>query len=60
MRRVIAAAVAGGLVLDLCWPLSMRTKQYAGIVNVTIHRITLTIDKDVVGGLMATSLPGTP
>jgi hypothetical protein len=38
---------------DLLWPLSDRTKQYAGNVNVTVGGITLEIDKDIVGGPVA-------
>ena len=38
----------------LAWPLGDRDKQYAGIVNQTIGGITLNIDKDVVGGPVAT------
>jgi hypothetical protein len=38
----------------LAWPLAARSKQYAGIVNQTIGGITLNIDKDVVGGPVAT------
>jgi Domain of unknown function (DUF1906) len=38
----------------LAWPLGDRDKQYAGIINQTIGGITLNIDKDVVGGPVAT------
>jgi Rv2525c-like, glycoside hydrolase-like domain len=37
----------------LAWPLTERSKQYSGSVNVTVGGITLNIDKDVVGGPVA-------
>jgi Domain of unknown function (DUF1906) len=37
----------------LAWPLCDRSKQYSGNVNETISGITLNIDKDIVGGLVA-------
>jgi hypothetical protein len=37
----------------LQWPLTDRSKQYVGNVNVTIGGITLNIDKDFVGGPVA-------
>ncbi|HXT90542.1 MAG TPA: glycoside hydrolase domain-containing protein [Trebonia sp.] len=37
----------------LVWPLSARAKQYAGNVNATVKGITLTVDKDIVGGPVA-------
>jgi hypothetical protein len=38
---------------DLWWPLSERTKQYAGNVIETLGGFTLYIDKDIVGGPVA-------
>ena len=38
---------------NLTWPLTDRNKQYEGNVNQTIGRITLDIDKDLVGGPVA-------
>ena len=38
---------------NLTWPLTDRNKQYEGNVNQTIGRITLNIDKDLVGGPVA-------
>jgi len=38
---------------DLVWPPSDRNKQYAGNVTETIGGISLTIDKDIVGGEVA-------
>jgi len=38
---------------SLVWPLSARAKQYAGNVNATYKGITLTVDKDIVGGPVA-------
>ena len=37
----------------LAWPLTMRSKQYSGNVNVTVGGIRLNIDKDIVGGPVA-------
>ena len=37
----------------LTWPLSARSKQYAGSVNATIGGVTLNIDRDFVGGPLA-------
>ena len=37
----------------LAWPLSDRSKQYAGNVNETLDGITLSIDEDIVGGQVA-------
>ena len=37
----------------LAWPLCDRSKQYSGNINETISGITLNIDKDIVGGLVA-------
>ena len=37
----------------LTWPLSARSKQYAGSVNATIGGVTLNIDRDIVGGPLA-------
>jgi hypothetical protein len=37
----------------LAWPLCDRSKQYSGNVNETISGITLNIDKDIVGTLVA-------
>jgi hypothetical protein len=38
---------------NLAWPLSERSKQYAGNANETFGGITLNIDKDIVGGPVA-------
>jgi hypothetical protein len=38
---------------NLAWPLSARSKQYAGNANETFGGITLNIDKDIVGGPVA-------
>jgi hypothetical protein len=38
---------------SLVWPLSARAKQYAGNVSATVKGITLTVDKDIVGGPVA-------
>jgi hypothetical protein len=38
---------------NLTWPMSNRTKQYAGNVNETMGGVTLNIDKDIVGSLVA-------
>ena len=38
---------------QLAWPLTMRSKQYSGNVNVTVGGIRLNIDKDIVGGPVA-------
>src|SRR5262245_38260088 len=38
---------------SLAWPLSARAKQYAGNVDATVKGITLTVDKDIVGGPVA-------
>jgi len=38
---------------SLAWPMSDRSKQYAGNANVTVGGITLEIDKDIVGGPVA-------
>jgi hypothetical protein len=37
----------------LAWPLTERSKQYAGSVNVTVGGIKLNVDKDIVDGPMA-------
>jgi hypothetical protein len=37
----------------LAWPLDHRAKQYAGNVTETVGGITLDIDRDIVGGLLA-------
>ena len=37
----------------LAWPLSDRSKQYAGNVYVTVNGITQFVDKDIVGGPLA-------
>ena len=37
----------------LAWPLCDRSKQYSGNINETISGITLNIDKDIVGSLVA-------
>lgn len=37
----------------LAWPVADRSKQYAGNVNATVKGVTLNVDKDVVGGLVA-------
>jgi hypothetical protein len=39
---------------NLSWPPSERSKQYAGNVTATVGGITLYIDKDIVGGPVAT------
>ncbi|MGH3248011.1 MAG: glycoside hydrolase domain-containing protein, partial [Trebonia sp.] len=41
----------------LAWPLAARSKQYAGNVSATVGGITLSIDKDLVGGPMAGLAP---
>lgn len=41
---------------SLVWPLSMRSKQYAGNINAAVGGITLNIDKDFVGGPVANLL----
>lgn len=38
---------------SLSWPLTERSKQYAGNVSATIRGITLNVDKDIVGGPLA-------
>jgi hypothetical protein len=45
---------------SLTWPLSDRSKQYAGNVNATVGGFALTIDKDIVGGPMARLPAGKP
>jgi hypothetical protein len=45
---------------SLAWPLSDRSKQYAGNLNATVGGITLNIDKDIVGGQMARLPAGIP
>jgi hypothetical protein len=44
------ASLAGD---PLAWPLTERSKQYSGNVNVTVGGIRLNIDKDIVGGPVA-------
>jgi hypothetical protein len=38
----------------LAWPLTARSKQYAGNVNATVGGITLNINRDVVGARWST------
>ena len=45
---------------NLAWPLSDRSKQYAGNVNETIGGITVMIDEDIVGGQVARLPSGSP
>ena len=45
---------------SLVWPLSDRSKQYAGNVTETIGGITLNIDQDIVGGQVARLLVRIP